>query len=403
MKNLKFPAFCVLFFSGTLFATAAKTTFAVEIDPADVNKAPYRFNGVVLTDAARGSGFCAWNQRTFFSAAHVVYDEGTWGVPPFWLPTVNSDDVNPDGAILSRGYYRLNRYAEIVDEQGASAAFGKDVILGFAFRKLIPGKPAKLNLNGSKDLLGKGSKLITGYPAIEAYTDTPTEGYFMHETGPFNNSFSHASNGSLGTTLVTTGPGNSGGPVWTKNGKKGWKAAGILVGGLPSECEVYSFSNDIKVLTRSVAPVIRKKPRMPFPVNGVSASTLYFPYNRSQKLPDGTDKWTSFLVGVRGFGEGTALTSVKLDLAIKTNHQGDLQVYVVAPGGYSMVLQNEEGAGENDLIFKNLDLTEAFAGIDPNGKWAVRVRDRLKGDTATLQSFRLEIAADPADDTTTTP
>ncbi len=398
MKDLKVPVVCVLFFSGTLFATAAKTTFPVPIEPDDIAEAPYRFNGVVLTAAARGSGFCAWNEKTFFSAAHVVYDEGVWGVPPAWLETVNAEELKPKDAILSRGYYRFNRYAEIVDEQGASAAFGKDVILGFAFRKLIPGKPAKLNLNGSKDLRSRKAKLITGYPAIEAYTDTPTEGYFMHETGPFRNSYDYSSNGSVLTTRVTTGPGNSGGPVWTKSGKGNWRAAGVLVGGLPSECVVYSMTRDINGLTRSVAPVVARKPRTPFPVNGVGASNRFFPYTRSQKLPDGTDKWSSFIVGVRGFGEGAVLTSVKLDLQIKTNHRGDLQVYVVAPGGFSALLQNEEGAGENDLVFKDLDLTEEFAGIDPTGKWAVRIRDRLKGDVATLKSFRLNVAADPADE-----
>ncbi|MES2476477.1 MAG: proprotein convertase P-domain-containing protein [Verrucomicrobiota bacterium] len=397
MKNLRFPLFCIPFFLATpLVAAGPKTQSPVKIDPAAIDQSPYRFNGVVRTETSRGSGFCAWNSRTFFSAAHMVYEDTGWGAPPYWLPTVNADDVSIDDAILSRGYYRLNRYAEIVDEQGASAAFGKDVILAFAFQDLIPGKPAKVDFKGSTNLRQKGKKLITGYPAINSYTDTPTDGYHLYETGPINNPFNYASNGSLETTRVTTGPGNSGGPIWTQNSNKNWQASGILVGGLPSETEVYAFSEDLKALTRSVAPVVRKKQQSPFPVQGVSASTLFFPYNRSQALPDGSDKWSSFVVGVRGFGEGATLTSLKLNLTILTKHRGDLQVYLIAPGGYGVVLQNEQGAGENNLVFKNYDLTGAFAGIDPTGKWAVRVRDRLKGDVSTLKSFRLEVAADPA-------
>jgi V8-like Glu-specific endopeptidase len=399
MRILKLPAICTLFLSGSLLVIAGpKTKSPSKIDPDTIGKAPYRFNGVVHTGTARGSGFCAWNQRTFFSAAHVVYEESGWGAPPYWLPTVNADDVSTKDGFLSRGYFRLNRYAEIVDAQGTSAAFGKDVILAYAFKDLIPGKPAKVNFKGAEALRENGPKLITGYPAINSYKDVPTDGYHLYETGPFKNRFRHSSNGSLLTTRITTGPGNSGGPIWTMSKNQRWKASGILVGGLPSETVIYSFTKDLNALTRAAAPIVKKKPGTPFPVRGVSASTLFFPYTRSHKLPDGTDKWSSFIVGVRGFGEGAKLTSAKLSLNIKTKHRGDLQVYVIAPGGYTALIHNEEGAGKNNLKFRNLDLTDAFAEIDPNGKWAVRVRDRLKGDVCTLKSYRLEIAADPADD-----
>jgi hypothetical protein len=400
-QNLKLPAIGALFFSVTLLATAGpKTQSPVKIDPDTIGTAPYRYNGVIHTENARGSGFCAWNSRTFFSAAHVVFGDEGWGAPPYWLPTVNADDVSVDDAILSRGYFRLNRYAEIVEEQGESAAFGKDVILGFAFKDLIPGKPAKVNFNGTAALRENSPKLITGYPAMNAYTDTPTDGYHLYETGPFKNRFQYSSNGSLHTTRITTGPGNSGGPIWTLGKNKKWQASGILVGGLPSETVVYSFNKDLTALTRAVAPIVKKRAGTPFPVHGVSASTLFFPYTRSQKLPDGSDRWSSFVAGVRGFGEGAKLTSVKLNLNIKTKHRGDLQVYIIAPGGYNVMIHNEKGAGKDDLIFRNLDLTSEFAAIDPTGKWAVRVRDRLKGDVCTFKSFRLEIAADPADATT---
>lgn len=402
MKNLKFPALGTLFFAGTVISEAApKTIFPVKIEPSVVNESPYRFNGVVLTAEARGSGFCAWNPRTFFSAAHVVYTDSGWGEPPIWSPAVNSGEVDPENSIQSRGYYRFNRYAEIVEEQGESAAFGKDVILAFAFKDLIPGPAAKLNLDGATDLRGDVSKFITGYPATIFYTDTDTEGYFMHQTGPFDIPFSYSSNGSLAATRITTGPGNSGGPIWTKNKGKGWSAAGILVGGLPSETVVYAFSKDLNALTRAVEPVIQKKQEAPFPIRGVSASTLYFPYNQSQTIPDGAEKWSSYIVGVRGFGEGMVIKTVKLNLSIATAHRGDLQVYVAAPGGYTATLHNEEGAGKNDLVFKDLDLTSAFAGVEANGKWAVRVRDRLKGDIATLKSYRLEVTAE--EDTGTEP
>ena len=394
MKNFKIPALGTLLFAGTLSAEAApKTIFPVKIDPATVDQEPYRFNGVILTAGARGSGFCAWNQKTYFSAAHVVYAEGGWGQPPIWNPAVNSDDVDPADSVLTRGYYRFKSYADLVDKKGESAAFGKDVILGFAFKNLIPGTPATLNLNGNSDLLGNVSKLITGYPAKIFYNDKETDGYHMYETGPFDVPFSNSSQEALTVTKLSTGPGNSGGPIWTKNPGDGWSAAGILVGGLPSETTVYSFSNEINLLTDSVEPVIRKKQEAATPEATVGASTLYFPYNKSQTLPDGTSNWSSFPVSIRGFGEHMNVKTVKLNLSIDTDHRGDLQIILVSPGGYSIILHNEEGAGKNNFVLRDFDVSSSFTGARAEGKWALRVRDRLKGDIAKLNSFRLEVTA----------
>lgn len=393
MKNLKIPALGTLFFAGTFLAEAApKTIFPVKIDPATVDQEPYRFNGVVLTAGGRGSGFCAWNQRTFFSAAHVVYSGG-WGEPPIWNPAANDSEVDPAASIQSRGYYRFSSYAELVDKKGDSEAFGKDVILGFAFKDLIPGPPASLNLNGQTDLQGKASKLITGYPAEIFYTGKETDGYHMYETGPFNIPFSNGAQESVTVTKLSTGPGNSGGPIWTKNKSESWKAAGILVGGLPSETTIYAFSDQINLLTRSVEPVIRKNQQTADPQPTVSASTLYFPYNKSQALPDGTTRWSAFSVNIRGFGEHMNVKTVKLNLSIDTEHRGDLQIYLASPGGLTALLHNEEGAGKDNLNLRDFDVSSSFTGVRAQGKWTLRVRDRLKGDIATLNSFRLEVTA----------
>lgn len=394
MKNLKISAYGTLFFAGALFAEAApKTVFPVKINPATVDQEPYRYNGVVLTGDARGSGFCAWNPRTFFSAAHVVYSETGWTEPPIWTAAVNDNEVDLDRSIQCRGYYRFSSYADIVNKQGASEAFGKDVILGFAFKNLIQGSAATLNLDGTAELRSKVPKLITGYPASIFYTDKETDGYHMYETGPFNIPFFNSSQSSVHATLVTTGPGNSGGPIWTKNKKQEWSAAGIVVGGLPSETTIYAFSKEVNLLTRSVEPVIQKRQQAMLPMNTVSASTLYFPYQKPQVLPDGTVNWSSFPVTIKGFGDRMNVKSIKLDLSIDTTHRGDLQVYLAAPGGYTATLHNEEGAGKNNLVLRDLDVSSEFTDVRAEGKWILRVRDRLKGDIATFKSFRLEVTA----------
>ena len=399
MNISNLAAVAVLLLTGNL-ATAAKskTTTPVKIRPSQLSEEPFRYNGVVLTSLGNGSGFCAWSSRTFFSAAHVVYQGGQWGAPPIWYPTANSAVLNEKTAIASRGYYRWADYATLSNLDGAAQTeFGRDVILAFAFEKLIKGKPAALNLNGINDLKQKTKTLITGYPAKNAYLDTTIEGNFLHKTGPVITTYERFAGNALTTTLVTTGEGNSGGPIWTRNAKSKWIAAGVLVGGLPSESVVYAFSGDTNSLLQAVAPVIKPDIGLPVKVGKVSSYSTFFPYNQRTKIPDGLKQWTSFRIPVGTFPLGSTVKSVSLSLNIRTTHRGDLQVVLEAPQGLQttlprMVIHNEGDAGANNLVISNKDVSSAFTGINPKGNWYLRVQDRLAGDIATLKSITLEIA-----------
>lgn len=394
MKISTLPALGTLLLAGNLAVAAKpKTASPQKVPQSQTNEAPYRYNGVVMTETSRGSGFCAWNSKTFFSAAHVVFGE-SWEAPPFWIPKQNAQEVNPDKAIRSRGYYRWVEYGDLALNPGSDSAFRKDVILAYSFENLIKGKPAKINLNGEQDLRKKAKSMITGYPAENAYLAEDTEGYFLHKTGPTVTPYHKYSGKALFSTLVTTGPGNSGGPIWTRDKKKQWVAAGVLVGGLPSETVVYAFSKDVNSLTRAVAPVIKSKKGAPIAADGVTGSSLFFPHNKQIRIPDGVQKWTSIRFGVNKFETGEILTNIRLSLDIRTKHRGDLQIILEAPGGYQIAIHNEGGADEDDLILSDINLTDAFADIEANGYWYLRIQDRLKGDTAVLKSAVLEISTD---------
>ena len=112
------------------------------------------------------------------------------------------------------------------------------------------------------------------------------------------------------------------------------------------------------------------------------------------KLPDGATQWTNFRVGVKAFERDSITSIVRLSLDIRTKHRGDLQVMLTGPDGAEALIHNEGGAGKDNLIIKDMDLSEAFAEVDPNGTWILRVQDRLKGDVCTLRSFRLEIGVE---------
>ncbi len=383
-----------LLVSNLAIAESPKTANPVKVDPTLIDQSPYRFNGVVLTENGRGSGFCAWHPKTFFSAAHVVFDEKAWTPPPYWAPLQNTAEVDDKDKILSRGYYRWVEYGDLTVELEANNQFRRDVILGFAFEKLIEDTPAKINRNGEKDLRKKIPSMITGYPAENAYLGETITGYFLHQTGPTITPYETYQGKALTSTRVTTGRGNSGGPVWTKDKKKEWVASGVLTGGLPSETILYAFSKDIDSFTRAVAPVIRKYKGTPIAKNGVTASSFFFPHHQDTKIPDGVPKWTSFRFAVNKFGSEAIATKVKLSLEIMTGHRGDLQVRLEGPEGYFRDLYSEVGAGQDNLILRDSDLSEDFVNIKADGYWYLRVQDPIAGDKAVLKSAVLEISTD---------
>lgn len=408
MKNVKIPAIGAILLVGSAALEAApKTVNPQKVPQALLGDEPYRFNGVVTTSVGRGSGFCAWNRRTFFSAAHVVFDdEGfTWEGPPQWHARVHVNDLDEKKAIQSRGYFRWTEYAEIAEAQQTitDRAFGRDFIVGYAFTDLIKGSPANLNLAGIADLRKPIRTLITGYPAENFYLAEDISGYFMHRTGPTVNVYKPFWGNALQTTLITTGPGNSGGPIWTKNAGKGWSAAGVLVGGMPSETIVYAFSPVVNTMLAAVSPLIAPGLPQSTRVNGVSETSRFFSSNRVVQLPDGLHRWTDYALGVGGFEKDAKVASVKISVNVRTAHRGDLQILLTGPGGYEALIHNEEGADGRNLVISGMDVSEQFSGIEPTGRWFVRFQDRLKGDICTVQSVMLEVSTAQAGGSTGEP
>lgn len=402
MKFSTLSSVFVLLLAGNLAAVAkSKTTSPTKILEGEIIEDPYRYNGAVISGLGRGSGFCAWNSKTFFSAAHVVYQGSQWGLPPIWYPSANSAELDKTTAIPSRGYYRWKEYADLAAltpaEDPGQTKYSRDVILAYAFKKLIKGKPAVLNLNGINDLKKKSNTLITGYPGEDMYLGGKIKGFFLHKTGPAITPYEKFAGNALATTFTSSGRGNSGGPVWTLNAKSQWTAAGVLVGGRPSECVVYAFSENTYSLFRAVAPVLKSQIGPPDGNEDVGASSIFFPYNSSTKIPDGRREWTSFRIKVDKFPKGSLVKSAKLSLNIRTAHRGDLVVLLESPNSIPADLrfndvQNGQGADKKNLVKTDLDVTTSFAGIPANGNWYLRVQDRLKGDVATLKSIVLEIS-----------
>lgn len=397
MNISNLPVIGMLFIAGSAVSSAApKTLNPVKVVDNKIVEEPYRYNGLVLTKKTRGSGFCAWNRRVFFSAAHVVYNDkdGVWKAPPLWNPANNGAAVDTTKSIQSRGYFRWTDYAEIVSVDGNNGdAFGRDVIVGFAFEPLIKGTPATLNLSGGSNLKSGKRALITGYPAVNAYTNEKISGYFLHQTGPGFVKFATYSGDAIETTLISTGPGNSGGPVWTSNGNSTWSAAGVLVGGLPSESIVYGFSSDVNSLTRAAYAVVKPDGPQSLSNGSVSSDSRFYSYTGKKVLPDGSHDWTDFRFNASGFEIDELVTKVRISMKVKTTHRGDILAYLEGPGGYGAYVHKEEGADADNLIIVDKNVSKNFVDIEPTGQWTLHVADRLKGDTCTVESVILEIVS----------
>lgn len=373
-----------------------KTNSSLPVAEELLAQEPYRFNGVVLTDTGRGSGFVAEDPRLFFTAAHVVFDADAWTAPPSWVGGYHAEtEPSLDDQVPSRGYFRWTQYANLVATYGPNSrsAFSRDVALAWGYEPFLDGAPATLDFKGSAKLRGSVTSMITGYPAELDYSGDPG-GFFLHATAPDTVPYQAGLLPYVFATHLSTGPGNSGGPVWIEDAPGSWKAAGVLVSGRPSETGVYGMSPSVQSLLAAARPVLATPRRSMKFVRGVSATSTVLAMAKPKSIPDGAKRWTRIPLSVLSFPEDSKVGTVRLSLDISTAHRGDLVVAILAPGGVLSIIHNGEGAGEDDLVFEDEDLSQFFAGGVPNGRWQLLVQDRISGDPAVVRRFELELTAE---------
>lgn len=215
---------------------------------------PYSYTGLVVVQSApnsgalfSGSGAVVDHPRVVYSAAHVVFDENA--VDP-WLANVRWHRAWSSAAFpsttagkLMRGYKYIEGYAASAMAEGISdpATFNLDFVVYYSYEDTANGSFAT---SWGRDGLGPSgvdrlkasavAKLITGYPSgLHGGSSGDSVRYLMHQTGPFTTPFSSILSNYVGIYDVSTGPGNSGGPVWVMDTDSStYKFAGVLVSGL---------------------------------------------------------------------------------------------------------------------------------------------------------------------------
>jgi len=86
---------------------------------------------------------------------------------------------------------------------------------------------------------------------------------------------------------------------------------------------------------------------------------------------------------------------ISVDLTITHTYIGDLQVSLTAPNGARVILHDETGGSEDDLVktYTNDDTValQVLEGAVIRGNWTLQVADRARRDIGTLEEWGMEI------------
>ncbi len=241
-QTLSLPLFSLCLFAGI---AQAQVSIPQKLGNSAVAQAPFSSTGLVETQVGnfyyRGSGAVARDPRLVFSCAHTAFDRGRWTeVLKIAVAYNGASDAPVSRYTALRGYRVFSSYASNVSRFGDSSdeAFNTDFLVGFHTDALGPAVGA--HANGAPFLLnGAVQKMIVGYPAVRD-SDGADGGFFMHRTGPFSRAFIREFDAYLGVQSVSTGEGNSGGPVFEMSGGTPI-LAGVLVSGSRNSAGVYAI------------------------------------------------------------------------------------------------------------------------------------------------------------------
>ncbi|MEZ5330328.1 MAG: CARDB domain-containing protein [Verrucomicrobiales bacterium] len=215
--------------------------------------APYRYVGILRKESgSTGSATVIKYPKVLLTAAHVIYDEdGNLDTLPRWFNRYHGTTApDYDAGTELYGHRRFNNYVNYLQGGGAKndkEAFDYDTASVFGFENMAGGGTAAFHSDG-KSLLTSitKDKRVVGYP-VTLYSDdgdsprplpaNDDDHYKMHTTSPVSHRFwkvtgtddYYTATGQIDSVAkLVSAPGNSGGPVFVKDGDT-WKAAGVFV------------------------------------------------------------------------------------------------------------------------------------------------------------------------------
>ena len=338
----------------------------------------------------RGSGAVARHGQLIYSCGHMIASNGVWASELYFLRAWNSSNIPALSQMKTvRGYKKYTEY------QGPSdnLAFSRDFIVGYDATNTF-GTPLQTYVDGASQLLSPTTtKLIAGYPAHIDFTGA-AGGAFQYYTGTFMTAMYSVYPTYLNINGVSTGGGNSGGPVFVSDNGT-FKIAGVLISGATNAAGVYALTSVAESMAQSAMSAIG--------VTGTAAATssttttapdaptsVTLSYNGNYAIPDGKTAYSLLNLPVTSLS-GTVKT-VTLSLNITAKVAGDLDVFLRSPNGrVAIIRQNNRKDKTSNVVLTNSSLTTTFAGSACVGTWGLYLRDVVKGNPSTFNSTALTI------------
>lgn len=245
-------------------ATFAQVNYSQRLTSSEVPWVTSQATGLVRwersTSISRGSGAVARDSRLVYTCAHVIYS-GSYASPNQirFYRAHNASTGPVSGGISPRSYRYFSNYATTRSTSGvsASATYNLDLVILVGYSAFGNAQPYYAG-NGGAATAGTQWKYIGGYPATIDYTGL-SGGSFQHRTPFFTNQGALRQGRYYGFTNVSTGPGNSGGPVWIYSStSKTWGLAAVLVSGSSSTAGVCALDSSAETMGQNaVADTIR--------------------------------------------------------------------------------------------------------------------------------------------------
>lgn len=325
----------------------------------------------------RGSGVITRDPRLIYSCAHLFYENGMWATHYNFHRAYHSEfsPSSSDGQ-APRGIQYFTTYGNNTDSFGSnsSRAFAYDFTVLYGPDSF--GDPVGWWSDGGERLRSTDLKRIVGYPKTIEYTGARGFAY-QHSTDYFGRSAFTVTGAFLDFNNVSTGSGNSGGPVFVRDGDtQDDYLAGILVSGSYSTAGAYALNADSNNLASAAL--------------GLPKITNTFSNTTPVQIPDARFAYTTREVIVSGFDD--SLTDLLLNLSISTTSRGDLDVYMISPSGRIRWINKRSANTSNNLIKNNANYTTTYRGDVANGRWRLKMRDTVALDRARFNSFGVVVS-----------
>jgi hypothetical protein len=328
-------------------------------------------------DWYRGSGVVAKDPRLIYSCGHLFYEKGIWATDQIFYRDWNSSRAPaPSTGVRPRGFRYFTSYASRTDQNGqdSESAFSADFSVLYGFQPLGPAIATLAD--GRSAVASPRLKRIVGYP--ESLDATGARGYYyQYGTGWFPNAATYGQGNYREFDGVTTGGGNSGGPVFVQDeGGASYSLAGILVSGSYETAGIYALDASSDELAAAAL--------------GSPGVTRRFANRKPLRLPDGAARYSSRAVRVSGFAGN--VTHLGFDLSVKTARRSDLDIYLVSPAGrIRWINKSRSREKRGGIAMRDADFSGKFRGAPANGVWKLKMRDAVPGSAAKFRKFSLTV------------